>query len=401
MEERYKILLIEDNPDDVELLKYALKNGSISFQLHAVNTAKEFIKELQAFQPNVILSDHSLPGFNSLEALEIVRERDTEIPFILVTGTVSEEFAVTCMKAGVDDYILKGNLTRLPSSIQTIFTKKTLKREKDIIELLHVKLQKAYEEIERKNKSITDSIHYAKRIQKAMLPDKEVMTKFFPQSFIINKPKDIISGDFYWFIEHNNKFMIVVVDCTGHGVPGALMSMIGHNLLNVIVKEQEIWDLGDVLKRMHKGIRNILKQDKHSGTTNDGMDIAICTIDRTNFNMEFAGANRPLFYVHEGEFALIKGNRFGIGGMEATREFTSHKMTLKEGSRIFMFTDGYADQFGGRRERKMMTYNFIKLLRSVPGKDMIEQKEILNQWLGEWKGDLEQTDDILIVGIEI
>lgn len=402
MEEQLKILLIEDNAFDASLLQRELKKANMNHSLRIVDNKELFIKELYNFRPDVVLSDHSLPSFNSLEALRIARELRPDIPFILVTGAVSEEFAVECMKAGADDYILKSSLIRLPSSIVNVFSKKVIKREKEIIESLHNGLQVAYKEIKEKNISITDSINYAKLIQEAMLPEKGVLAKIFSQSFILNKPKDIVSGDFYWFTEYENKLLIAVADCTGHGVPGALLSMIGYNLLSEIVNIKGVTQPAEILKILNEGVRRILKQDSKENHTRDGMDVALCSIDRKNQKLIFAGANRPLFCFRNDGLEFTKGNSYGIGGIQSSiGEYTSHEFSFNVGDVIYMYTDGFVDQFGGKGNKKMMRGNFVNLLTSIQYYDLLEQEELLNQWLKDWQGDLEQTDDILLIGIKL
>lgn len=403
MEKELKILLLEDNYSDAELLMRTLTKADLKHELHLVESKAHFISELDNFKPDIIVSDHYLPSFNSLEALKIARKKRSDIPFILVTGSVSEEFAEDCMKAGVDDYILKNSLIRLPSSIKNIFSRAKANREKEIVESLHKELKVAYQEIEENNKSMTDSINYAKLIQEAMLPEKAVLTNYFPNSLIIYRPKDIVSGDFYWFVERDHKLLIAVADCTGHGVPGSLMSMIGYGLLNEIVNVKRIVHPAEILSRLNAGIRRTLKQDKIGNQRCDGMDIALCSIDRTNRQMEFAGANRHLIYFRDKSLEMIKGNKFGIGGLhdESSINFTNHKVSYDNGDIIYMCTDGYADQFGGTKGKRMMTRNMIKILEKSLSFGVAEQEQLLNHWLDKWQGDYEQTDDILLIGIQL
>jgi sigma-B regulation protein RsbU (phosphoserine phosphatase) len=403
MERELKILLLEDNLADAELLVRVLKKAALKHELRIADTREEFVSMLHEFKPDVILSDHSLPSFNSLEALRISRDHRPDIPFILVTGEVSEEFAVECMKAGVDDYILKSSLIRLPSSIQNIFSKTDARREKKIIESLHQELQVAYQEIEEHNKSVKDSITYARLIQEAMLPQKEILTSSFAHSFVIYRAKDIVSGDFYWFSERDNKLLLAVADCTGHGVPGALMSMVGNGLLNEIVNVKGITEPHIILQKMNVGLRKALKQDMKENQQGDGMDMALCVIDKKNHVIEFSGANRHLLYFRKMEFELIKGNKHGIGGIYADPqlEFTNHTIPYKEGDIIYMYTDGYADQFGGKYVKRMMTRNLIKLLQHTLSFGIAEQEQLLIKWLENWQGKLEQTDDILLLGVQL
>jgi phosphoserine phosphatase RsbU/P len=402
MEKELKILLLEDNYSDAELLVRTLNKAEMKHELHLVESRSHFINELDEFKPDVVVSDHSLPSFSSLEALRIAREKKSDIPFILVTGSVSEEFASDCMKAGVDDYILKDNLVRLPTSIKNIFSKTAVKREKEVIESLHEELKVAYHAIEENNKSMTDSINYAKLIQEAMLPEKSVLTNYFPNSLIIYRPKDIVSGDFYWFVERDKKLLIAVADCTGHGVPGSLMSMIGYGLLNEIVNVKKITKPSHILGALNKGLRRALKQEQSNGRC-DGMDIALCSIDREAKKLEFCGANRHLMFFRDKQLELVKGDKFGIGGLhyESTAQYTNHEISFDEGDVLYMCTDGYADQFGGTKGRRMMTRNLFRILEKSLSFGVNDQEQLLNHWLDKWKGDYEQTDDILLVGIQL
>ena len=397
-----KILLLEDSPADVDLIKRVLIKSNFIFSIKVVSTRHDFEREVFDFDPDIVLSDHSLPQFTSLEALYIARNTKINIPFILITGSVSEEFAVECMKAGVDDYILKSSLIRLPSSIENILSKNKVKRERDSVECLHKELLVAYKRIEEASKSITDSINYARLIQDAMFMDKTMLKDFFKDFFIIFRPKDIVSGDFYWFARQEHKVVIAVVDCTGHGVPGAFMSMIGYGILNEIVNVKNITRPSDILKKMNENLNKALKKSQEHQSY-DGMDIAICTIDKKNFQVEFAGANRHLYYFRDNRMEQIKGNKFGIGGahINSTTEFVNHKIRYSTNDRIFLFTDGFADQFGGDREKRMMTKNLVKFIGQTSSSYLSDQHSKLNYCLDKWQGNREQTDDILLMGIQL
>jgi serine phosphatase RsbU (regulator of sigma subunit) len=403
MDKPLSILLLEDNPSDVKLLKNELKKAQLTYTISVVDSKDEFVASLMAETPDIVLSDHSLPSFNSLEALRIVRQQGLDIPFILVTGTVSEDFAVQCMKEGADDYILKSSLTRLPASIENNLRNREVRREKKIIESLHAQLQLAYSEIAQMHQDITDSIDYARRIQNALLPKEEILKTLIPDSLIVYKPKDIVSGDFYWFREIDGKVVIIVADCTGHGVPGALMSMMGNNLLNEIITGRMLTEPADILAELHVGVRSLLKQDTNENSSQDGMDISICTIDKQSRLLEFSGANHNLFFFRERTLNLIKGNRKSVGGYqrEAERVFTNYQLRYQPGDTLYMFTDGYADQFGGRKHKRMHTRSLVRLLHSSLSFSMAEQEVMLYEWLEKWKGPLKQTDDVLLVGMRL
>jgi serine phosphatase RsbU (regulator of sigma subunit) len=261
-------------------------------------------------------------------------------------------------------------------------------------------LSSAYKEIEIKNKDITDSINYSKRIQDASLPAIELKNQLFPDSFILFKPKDIVSGDFYWYTEKDGKKFIAACDCTGHGVPGALMSMIGNNILNQIVNEKGIVSPGEILTLLHSGIRQALKQDEYN-ENRDGMDIALISFNDKN-KIEFAGAQRPLWLVRNSEIIEIKGDKFSIGGIqtETERIFTNHILQLEKNDTLYIFTDGYADQFGGADGKKFMTKNLKELFLKIQNQTLANQCNKLESALMSWKNNLEQVDDILVIGIK-
>jgi len=257
--------------------------------------------------------------------------------------------------------------------------------------------------IEQKNKDITDSINYAKTIQEAILPPKELKHQLFPDSFILFKPKDIVSGDFYWFTEKDNKKIIAACDCTGHGVPGALMSMIGNNVINHIVNEQGIITPNEILNHLHKEIHHTLNQEKQN-ETRDGMDIALISFN-SDTEIEFAGAQRPLWIIKNNDnntLVEIKGDKYAIGGAqtEEERKFNNHQITVAKGDCIYIFSDGYADQFSSEN-KKLMTSQFKTLLISIQEKTMPEQEKFLDDFIENWKGNREQIDDILVIGIRV
>ncbi|MCW3084784.1 MAG: nprA [Bacteroidetes bacterium] len=263
-----------------------------------------------------------------------------------------------------------------------------------------ITLQK--EVIEYKNKEITDSINYAKRIQESILPIKNEIRRSFTQSFVLFKPRDVVSGDFYWFAQHGHKNIIACVDCTGHGVPGAFMSMIGNTILNEIVNEKGIRKPSDVLNLLHERVRQSLKQDLEQTETHDGMDIALCSIDLPNGILEFAGANRPLYLVRNNVLEEIKPTKSPIGGdQESERKFINNEIKILKGDCIYMSTDGYADQFGGEKGKKFMVKRFQDLLMQIQDQPMEQQGDTLKTAIEKWQGNAEQVDDILVIGIKI
>jgi serine phosphatase RsbU (regulator of sigma subunit) len=257
-------------------------------------------------------------------------------------------------------------------------------------------------EIEVLLKHITDSIVYAKRIQEAILPPQSYVKSLLPNSFVLFKPKDIVSGDFYWMEEKDDTVIFAAVDCTGHGVPGAFMTIIGYNGLNHAFNESKETSPASILNSLNEVISTTLRQDKGSNIK-DGMDAAMCMINPKTNELQFAGAFNPLFLIREGVVQEIKGNKLPIGAFigEERQKFTNHKFQLEKGDTIYIFSDGYADQFGGPKGKKFMYKQFRDLLLEINGKSMDDQKKILNETIESWRGEHEQVDDILVIGLKI
>lgn len=278
---------------------------------------------------------------------------------------------------------------------------KNLIREKKILEekvkerTAEVVAQK--EELAEKNKDITDSIRYAKRIQVAIMPPEIP----FDDTFILFKPKDIVSGDFYWLEVVGDKEFIAAVDCTGHGVPGAFMSIIGSNFLNKIVKEKGIYKPGEILDALNVEVVESLKTTDEESTVYDGMDLALVCYDRKSGVLEFAGGYNPLLMIRDGELSEIKADRFGIGRssrIEENKNFTNHVVEVKKGDTMFIFSDGYADQFGGETGKKFKSKPMKELFLAIIEKSAAEQREILDKTFEAWRGDIGQVDDVLVIG---
>ncbi|MCK5028522.1 MAG: SpoIIE family protein phosphatase [Bacteroidales bacterium] len=261
---------------------------------------------------------------------------------------------------------------------------------------------KQKDEIADKNRSITDSIEYAKRIQTAILPSQELVEEILPEHFILFRPRDIVSGDFYWMAKKENLLVIIAADCTGHGVPGAFMSMLGVSFLNEIVNTNEVTTANVILNNLRADIKKTLGQEGKEGEAKDGMDIALCIVDFDNLKMQYAGAYNPLYIYRDNELMEIKADRMPIGIWVKEKEsFTNNDIDLKKGDVFYIFSDGFQDQFGGEDGQKYKTKNYKKLLLEIHQKPMAEQREILDTTVDKWRGKWEQVDDIIIVGIRV
>jgi len=274
-----------------------------------------------------------------------------------------------------------------------------IEKEKKVLE---DKVEERTHELAQKNRDITSSIEYAKRIQQAILPPLEEIKQYLPESFVLYLPKDIVSGDFYWFGEQDNKLILVAADCTGHGVPGALMSMIGHNLLNQIVLEKGITKPSTILNNLNTMVQTALKQGISNIDTTDGMDVALCTFNKNTGEVEYSGANRPLIITGNGELKKVDPDKMPIGGSQIGlhRTFTNHTHKLQKGETLYIFSDGYADQFGGDKGKKFMVRRFLETLQEIKNLPVNEQESHLLKTILSWRGDFEQVDDILVIGIK-
>lgn len=323
--------------------------------------------------------------------------------------------------------ILSNDKVNTLKNQQIAFSVESAEKEAEIHRLKHVELKNAFDQIaaqhhqlEEKSKEITDSITYAKRIQDAYLPEKDLLTKIFPQAFLLFKPKDIVSGDFYWYSQLNSPTpsrIFAAADCTGHGVPGAIMSVICSNALNEVVNNKHIHQPDLILNEVRNMVTASFKKQGES-TQKDGMDIALVRLIETNGKtaLQFAGANNPLWIVRKGEpsnpseniiststhhLIEIKADKQPIGNYEKMNPFTLHQLDLQSGDTIYSFSDGYADQFGGTFGKKMKYKPLKDLILSIQDKDMSEQNTILYNAYNDWKRNFEQIDDVCMIGVRV
>lgn len=264
-------------------------------------------------------------------------------------------------------------------------------------------IEKQSQQIEEYFIQVTDSIKYAKRIQDAILPPEGFVKEVLPESFILFRPKAIVSGDFYWIEKVKDKIFFAAVDCTGHGVPGAFMSIVGSNNLKQALITTGGQSPSNILNELNKGVTETLHQKEENSTSKDGMDVAMCSINFKNLELEYAGAFNPLYIIRNDKIIQFKGNKFPIGSY-STEElmcFSNEKVQLEKGDRVYIFTDGYPDQFGGPKGKKFMYKRFRETLLKYSKLPMQEQKEVLNNTLMEWMGEEEQVDDILVMGVKV
>lgn len=576
-----RVLLLEDYPLDAQLVQSQLKRSHPNWNVDHVSDKEEFENYFKVNIPDVVLSDYSLPQYTGMEAFVTVKKLGLEVPFIIVTGELTEETAIECIKEGIDDYIIKSSMLRLDIAIQKAIQRKLsedqrkkVERELFVSELryksifdhagvailemstgedltkllernisnkerisrlrnaldsfvptavneeslklfeagsrgqlvtdfhllfpasfyrhvlkclesfthgdtssefcfstktfkgsrLELRIKTVYDpskpqfftvsfsddtkikrseeralkvaerledtvaqrmlelstlneklrgqaaERERINQvmrdnyiQMTDSIIAAKRIQQLLLPSHSSIANAFEDAFVYMRPKDIVSGDFYWFHSNENTRWVACVDCTGHGVPGALMSMISSKMLNQAIIEHQLDGPAEVLQSIDEYVIRELKQHHSDTLISTGMDIALCKFNYDTNTVEFAGAFQTLFTISDGELEQVRGDRYSLGGTfkMAQKEFKQQTLPFKPGDTFYMSSDGYFDQFGGPKKKKFMRKRFAQLLLDNHDLTMYEQEMAIKSALQDWKGTNEQIDDILVMGIRV
>jgi serine phosphatase RsbU (regulator of sigma subunit)/HAMP domain-containing protein len=279
--------------------------------------------------------------------------------------------------------------------------RKVMERTEEVVRQKS-EIENKNEELEILYKQVTDSIHYAKRIQEAILPPSALIDQILPNSFVLFKPKDIVSGDFYWIEKKNGLTYFAAVDCTGHGVPGAFMSLVGHNILKDIISNTNVIKPSEILDKLREGVINTLHVSNSGTQFKDGMDITLCCINFDTLELQYAAAYNPLCIVRDGELIIYNANKFPIGAFIGEKEnFDNITIQLQKNDQLYIYSDGYADQFGGPNGKKFMVGNFRKLLVQLANKPITEQMGFLKTTLDNWQGDLEQVDDVLIIGLKV
>lgn len=423
-EKKYSILFVDDEEQNLNVFKMTFK---WYYEVYTALSAKEGYEVLKNNHIDMIITDQRMPEESGVEFLQNVIPLYPDLVRIILTGYSDiEAIAYAINEAGIYQYIQKPwDADEMRHILAKAFNNYQLQQDNkkliidlkvanesllEINEQLEEKVEERTKEVmsqkvelESKNSKITSSINYAKRIQDAMLPRVPAMERAFGDLFLLFKPRDIVSGDFYWFHEDMHMKYVAAVDCTGHGVPGAFMSLVGQQALNRIVSQNKITEPDIILNELHKDIRGLLRQDLADSENRDGMDMAICIYDKKQKNLHFAGAKNPLIYIQDNELLQIKGDKHPIGGRqkEDERIFTAHTVKIDKPTTFYIFTDGYQDQFGGPDNRKFMILNMRNLLLEIHDKEVSEQQSILDSTIEDWMKNEKQLDDILLIGFKL
>ena len=446
---KINIFIVDDNKIFSLTLKGVIDEAfkNLPVAIHLFETGETSLDKFNQLKPEVVILDYYLNGksigaFDGLQVLDKIKLNFHKTNVIMLTSNNHIDTALKSFHFGAIDYVIKidNYLEKIIEAISKIFMNKEIalqsemnakqdlelviaghtlaiqKEEKEkwadelVLANVHTaEMEQSKFDVENKNKNYIDSLNYAKRIQQAKLPKIEEIYASIPKSFILFKPKDIVSGDFYFFHRKDQSIFIAAADCTGHGVPGAFLSMIGSEKLEEAILISE--NISEVLMRLNKGIKTSLRQSEKFDSTRDGMDIAICSLDfPLNLNtggriiLKYSGANRPLWIIRNGQKVVeeIKATKKAIGGYtEDDHHFEMHEIELQLGDSFYIFSDGYADSFGGKDGKKLMTKNFKEKLLSIQHLSMIDQEKYLNDFIENWKGELEQVDDILVMGVRL
>jgi len=344
------------------------------------------IRTNQIAEQDSLISTQKVIMFEQLKAIEKQRLLlyFAIIALILVSGLVY--------------YIYRGYKIKKEANIKLEEKNRLISAQKDEIQKQKEIAESQRDLITYQKKHITDSIHYAKRIQTALLPSLELFSDEIDH-FVLYKPRDIVSGDFYWVAKIDGQQMVIAADCTGHGVPGAFMSMLGVSLLNEIILNKRIIQPDQVLNVLREYIIKSLKQVVQTSGIKDGMDMCVCLIDFKKNKVQFAGANNPLWIFADGQLNEIKGDKMPVAIHDSMPPFTNHLIDIKKGDTFYIFSDGYADQFGGPQQKKILNKNFKMLLQKVQNLPMLEQGAKIDEFFEDWRKELEQIDDVCVIGI--
>ena len=385
------VLVVDDNPKNLQVLGGMLVNEGIGVEF-ALN-GRAAISWLDNKDFDLILLDIMMPDMDGYEVCAEIKKNPAtaDIPIIFITAKTDSESIIKGFETGGVDYVTKPFIPK--ELIVRVRSQINIKKSKEkIVSYLKV--------IEQNNKNIRDSIKYARNIQNAVLNTSSTKMGKYPENFILYLPKDIVSGDFFWYCDLKDKFILAVMDSTGHGVPGAFMSILGTTLLNDIVLHEKISRPDAIMEHLKTRLMDTLGQTAGNITIRDSIEGGVIVYDKENKTIQFSGSFNPLILIHDKTLTKIKADRIPIGFYELENNFTLQSVDIKKGDTIYLFSDGYVDQFGGPEARKLMIGRFMELLVNVNEFKMDIQKSILKEFISDWRGDAEQTDDILVVGMK-
>lgn len=378
--------------------------------MYLATSGLEGLEIMEKHPVNLVITDQRMPKMTGIEFLEKIIPKYPECIRMVLTGYSDVEAIIQAINKGrVYRYITKPwGKDDLRITIEQALETFNLKQQnrklfQDIQEAnltLEKKVIERTEKIESQRREITDSIQYASRIQSALLPPKEELDMLLPSYFILSKPRNIVSGDYYWLAHKKNKVVVAVADCTGHGVPGAFMSILGLAYLNEILNQTASLRANEILNQLRRQIIKSLHQTGKTDEARDGMEIALCVVDFKQKKLQYSGAFRPLYLIRENVLRELKGDNMPIGLYDDQESaFRNEELMFKENDIIYMFSDGYVDQLGGPNRKTFKSRKFKQLLIDIHQKPLAEQKRGLEEEYEKWRRNIEQIDDITVMGI--
>jgi serine phosphatase RsbU (regulator of sigma subunit) len=404
---RRSILYIDDEEDNLTVFRARFRR---EFEIHLANSGQQGMEIMKQNDIQVVITDQRMPEMTGVEFLEKIIPDYPDCIRMVLTGFSDVEAIIQAINKGrVYRYITKPwNRDELKITIDRALEAYDLKQQnrkliedlKEANQNLEQKVIQRTRQIEEQKREITDSIHYASRIQSALLPPGQHLDRYLPSYFILNKPRDIVSGDYYWVSCKDNRLVVAVADCTGHGVPGAFMSVLGIAYLNEIINKSDTLSANEILNELSCLIIESLHQTGREDETRDGIEMALCVVDLDRKELQYAGAFRPLYLVRNKELKEFKGDNMPVGIYEnESASFSNKELQFKENDIIYLFSDGFVDQLGGPERKRFRTGRFKQLLLDIHLRPLDEQKALLEKAYEDWRQDIEQIDDIMVMGI--
>ncbi len=405
----YSVLYLDESAQNLKSFESAF---SRDYHIHTARSGGDGLKIMEQRTIQVVITVQQLPDMSGIDFLEQIMYRYPDCMRMIMTGRGDHDEIMKAFDRGyIFRYVAKPWKTEdLKMTIDSAMEMYNLKvQNRDLIRSmeeakrnLEQKVMERTREIERQRMNITDSLHYATRIQNALMVSPEELDRILPPYFILNKPKDIVSGDFYWVSRQGDRLILVVADCTGHGVPGAFMSILGISFLNEIVSKTDTPQANGILNILREMVIRALGQTGKRDEAREGMEMAVCIVDFRRSMLQFAGAFRPMYLVSGSELSVVNGDRMPVGIYEEERApFSIREVPFREGDRIYLFSDGYVDQIGGLDRKTFKSVRFKRLLTETSHMSMEEQHSVLREEIEIWRGGREQIDDILILGVEL
>lgn len=407
MDRQLKILIADDSSAMITFLSETLTTGgNIKFSVIIAQNGLEACSMANHERPDLILMDIEMPVMTGIEAVRKIKNHDPlkAIPIIVMS---SSKLFNDAIKAGADDIILKPFsqyelLLRVNMNINLALKASEIKKQQEMLQIKEQESSSQRDIIKNQQRELLDDLTYASFIQKAVLTESFIFKEISSSHFIYNRPKNIVSGDFYWISKKNDLVFFAVGDCTGHGLSGALMTMVGYTHLNEIVNNSNKTEPHLMLNDLRTIIINMLHQKGKIGEVSNGMDIALCVLNISNNSIQYSGANNPLYIIRvDGKLDIIEADKMPVGiYINNERSFSCKTFQLNRGDNLYLFSDGYPDQFGGPDSKKFKYSRFRELLVNISDKSSDEQLSIIDQTMKTWMGNSEQVDDMLILGIK-